>query len=70
MDKLTVEEAHKVIIAYITQNPGMAYKDIAGVFGYTPQYIGKLAIQAGLPPRIGSKRLSKVPVCVREDLLK
>jgi hypothetical protein len=66
---LTVEEAHGALLIYITENPDEPYARIAKLFGYTPQYIGRLAKEAGLPPRIGPNRLSKVLACVKTDLV-
>jgi hypothetical protein len=60
MGYLTVEEGRKAILKYITQNPGEPYYVVAKFFGYTPQYIGRLAKEAGLPARCGGKRLSRV----------
>jgi hypothetical protein len=66
---LTVKEAHKALLKCITENPDEPYARIAKLFGYTPQYIGRLAKEAGMPPRVGPNRLSIVLACVKTDLV-
>ena len=55
-----IAEAHKTIIGYIKANPGVPYYKIAKAVGYTQQYVGRLAKEAGLPSRRGGRQLSRI----------
>lgn len=54
-DYLTVEEAHRLIAKYISDNPSATYQDVGTHFGYSQANISVISRKLGLPSRAARK---------------